>query len=626
MIVVESIINNVTYSVELGDVSTLSVSQAIAAKDTAEQVAQMVSLQKTAIDGIASTVTQDRQATQALRNETEGIKNAAVTETTAIKDEAVAQTASNLAQTIAKTQEAETARANAVAAASSATAVVLGQGTGRPNRPFISFNAVESTVLDSRFICGRTGNATRINERGIIVPVAANTPRFFYNPTTLQPEGLAIERPSTNLVNENQEFTTPTGTIMYQMSTDPNSINPLGFSGNVREAVLTQVGGRAQNNTTVTTSSFIWGSIFIQKTVNNELLTFAVGIHGIPNSDGRVTFNTTTGQIISTTTGTVFEVVNYATTNNWRVMVRSLLVSDNTNRIAVLQFFPMLSDGTAPVGTFFRYSYMQIETGITPTSLILGNLASRGEEAFLLNTTFFNQNIGSVYVEINRNYSRFGLSSSGRIVQFQGPWSLINVSDAVNVFSNFGMGASNVPSGVIDNRVARVAASYVRNTRLKLCADGSSVNTRSITGIGDFTRLVIGGSQGINHFNGFIRKFSLYNFELSDAEMVALTQNTFLGNQGDKAVGHNELGSMAYVDAYHTSRMPTRMTLPFFGNGTNQTYSFTLDFDCEIVTIHTTGSTFTRPTGVILAGTSITITHNAPVGTVMFLAFLPIIQ
>jgi hypothetical protein len=609
MIVVESIINNVTYRVELGDVSTLSVSQAIAAKDTAEQVAQMVLTQRTEINGIANSVTQDRQATQTLRNETEGIKDAAIAETSA-----------NVTLATTRAQEAEVARTNAVAAASSATQVVLGQGTGRPFfRPILSMNTIDAALLDDRLTCQRTGNATRINNKGFIEAVAANRPRFSYNATTLQPEGLMIERPTAILNNENQQFNVSTGDSVHSIV--GSSINPLGVTGNVRECQITILNGRAQNNRVTNTNTFIWGSIFIEQTSNNQIIEVQSWVPSLSNSVGFVRFDTTTGTVIASSGAGTFIIEYYAASRNWRVSVRTLIANDGQSRAHVFS----VGHANIPVGSTFRYSYMQIEAGLHPTSLVLGNFTSRGEEAFLLRGSVFNRNIGSVYVEINRSYKNI-VQNSGRIVQFQQPFMLVGVGSIPNNISNFANGAANVMSGTIDNNVVRIAASYVRDTRLKLCVDGSAVSNRNITGVGEFTMLVLGGLQGTNHFTGFIRKFSLYDYELSDSEMIAMTQNTFLGNQGNKGVGHNELGSSAYLDFNAIQRSPLRMNMPFNGTGANQTYTFTLDYDCEVVNVHTAGSTFTRPTGTVLAGSTITITHNAPVGTVMILAILPIIQ
>lgn len=55
-------------------------------------------------------------------------------------------------------------------------------------------------VLDSLISFSRPGPATRYNASGILESVAANGPRFDYDPVTLQPKGLLIEEQRTNLI------------------------------------------------------------------------------------------------------------------------------------------------------------------------------------------------------------------------------------------------------------------------------------------------------------------------------------------------------------------------------------------------------------------------------------------
>lgn len=55
-------------------------------------------------------------------------------------------------------------------------------------------------TLDSRFTVTRAGVSTRINGRGLVESVAANIPRFNYDPLTLRLRGLLIEESRTNLL------------------------------------------------------------------------------------------------------------------------------------------------------------------------------------------------------------------------------------------------------------------------------------------------------------------------------------------------------------------------------------------------------------------------------------------
>lgn len=69
-----------------------------------------------------------------------------------------------------------------------------------------NFDFLSSETLDKRITFTRTGTATRYNSSGLIETVAANTPRFDYNPATLDKKGLLIEETKTNLFLHSEYF------------------------------------------------------------------------------------------------------------------------------------------------------------------------------------------------------------------------------------------------------------------------------------------------------------------------------------------------------------------------------------------------------------------------------------
>lgn len=72
--------------------------------------------------------------------------------------------------------------------------------------PKTSFNFT-SAVLDSRITFARSGStATSVNSSGIITGVAADTPRFDFNPITLVCRGLLVEGQATNAQVMSSEF------------------------------------------------------------------------------------------------------------------------------------------------------------------------------------------------------------------------------------------------------------------------------------------------------------------------------------------------------------------------------------------------------------------------------------
>jgi hypothetical protein len=140
-------------------------------------------------------------------------------------------------------------------------------------------------------------------------------------------------------------------------------------------------------------------------------------------------------------------------------------------------------------------------------------------------------------------------------------------------------------------------------------------------------RLESTSSSGIQSKNIHTLQYS--RKALTDAQLIVRSNPvTFFGFENGDVALNADLGDAAFVNVNAIQRLPCRTDMPFYGTGANQTYTFQLNYDAEVQDVFTTGSTFTRPTPgtVIPRGTNITVTHNAPVGTVMILAFLPILQ
>lgn len=63
-----------------------------------------------------------------------------------------------------------------------------------PNaHPSLNLDFVTSNRLDPRITFTRASNATRFNKNGVIETVAANRPRFDYDPVTRECKGLLVE-------------------------------------------------------------------------------------------------------------------------------------------------------------------------------------------------------------------------------------------------------------------------------------------------------------------------------------------------------------------------------------------------------------------------------------------------
>lgn len=80
------------------------------------------------------------------------------------------------------------------------------------NPPTLFLDFINSTALDSSVTFTRPTTATYINSRGVLTTAALNSPRFDYDPATLQPLGLLIEGGRTNSVRNNTMVGAAAGT------------------------------------------------------------------------------------------------------------------------------------------------------------------------------------------------------------------------------------------------------------------------------------------------------------------------------------------------------------------------------------------------------------------------------
>ena len=87
-----------------------------------------------------------------------------------------------------------------------------------------------SGLLDPLFTFTRASTATRINASGLLETVAADTPRFDFDPVTLECKGLLIEEGRTNLLTYSTDLTNAAWAPQYA-GTGTAPIVTSGFSG-----------------------------------------------------------------------------------------------------------------------------------------------------------------------------------------------------------------------------------------------------------------------------------------------------------------------------------------------------------------------------------------------------------
>ena len=342
---------------------------------------------------------------------------------------------------------------------------------------------------------------------------------------------------------------------------------------------------------------------------------------------------------INTQTGSAFDPSAAAVGNflveefplYWRVQLRSPNVdSGQTLTFRLITVNTPYTWVTGDTFTYFGLNVKYVANSTSWDSSYMHGQGTRGGEEIVLPSLISGQR-GALAVELDRTANQ---TFPGAIIGVQGQPTLSPLTLANNpntgtaTFRNLdGTNPNLDATGVTNNTsVIRAFLSY-SSTGRRLVVDNSAVATSAnyapITGA-----LTIGSADPSISPRGHIRKLAYWANPVADIEMVTWTQYNSFGTLGGQASSNSDLGTASKMDVNAIQRLPSRLDMPFFGTGSNQSYTFQLDFDCEVRDLFTTGSTFTRPTPgtTILRNTNITVTHNAPVGTVMILSFLPIIQ
>lgn len=91
--------------------------------------------------------------------------------------------------------------------------------------PVLDFQFAGAGYLSPRIEFKRGSSATYVNAEGIITEAAADVPRFDYDPWTLEPLGLLVEKLSTNLVTNSENIYVGGATS----DTDPSVLNVRGL-------------------------------------------------------------------------------------------------------------------------------------------------------------------------------------------------------------------------------------------------------------------------------------------------------------------------------------------------------------------------------------------------------------
>lgn len=179
-------------------------------------------------------------------------------------------------------------------------------------------------VLDPRLTFTRSTTGTFINASGLVASAAINTPRFDYDPTTLQPRGLLIEGSANNLLCLSESFATSGGTTNWAYNGNSGAVtsevNPAGVASSFQFRETATGGGLLHQpvtpaspagGQTYTFSIWMRGSVYSSVTTTQAQIGIQVG----------GTFQTVTPRIVggyaASISGTTICTVSGLSTTQW---------------------------------------------------------------------------------------------------------------------------------------------------------------------------------------------------------------------------------------------------------------------------------------------------------------------
>lgn len=409
-------------------------------------------------------------------------------------------------------------------------------------KPTLLLDFANSRQLGPLVTFSRASTATRFNRLGLLVPVAANEPRFDFDPITLACRGLLIEEARTNLFTRSQEFsdavwTRPGATITANTTTAPD--------GTVTADTLTEDTStgthQVRQDVAVTSGTSYTFTVFAKSTGAARQLSMVFGItFGTPFND---MFDLQAGVVASNQSGapTISPVGN-----GWfRCAVTRTATSTGTATIILRLVNPAAGDilsytGDGASGVFLWQG--QFEPGLFASSPILtaASQVTRAGELAVIN--------GAAFSAISRN----PLSQFTAAVQYSTnapPSATYNVTAlSVDDGSTANAVLIRASSGgtVIDRAVVRTgstpqfveiptggpaAAGEVRTLALSLIGgqqiiarNGQFGASGSLSIPGNISALSIGSMAGQEPLNGHIRKLAFYPRALSSADTVEISR------------------------------------------------------------------------------------------------------
>ncbi|WP_413288314.1 hypothetical protein [Bdellovibrio sp. HCB337] len=381
----------------------------------------------------------------------------------------------------------------------------------RAKPPTLGWDFTALTALPSELTFTRSSTATYFDSAGVLQTASSNTPRFDYDPTTLQPQGLLMEPAATNinLCSEdfdlsscwNTEGGTPM-TVTHNVTTAPD--------GTTTADRLNQAGDS-------------WTYADLPTTSQNTAYVFSIYLKA-PSTAGTVRMS------IQEAAGayTIWSQSNVNVTTSWK---RFYITGTKTNTNPMRFLIYM---GAGHLSQVYAWG-AQVELGTVPTSYIpvpSTSTVTRAAETLTFNTmSWFNATEGTLFAEYTNimsenasTYRVFGLFNTNVAGTFA--QNAIQIADSG---TNIGTGVTTASSGVFSPSGSVNAAGTINRQAMSYKANNFyiSINRGAVSNDNSGTLPApaygyIGSQPDGNMRSRYIRRIQYFNNQITNSQLVGL--------------------------------------------------------------------------------------------------------
>lgn len=381
----------------------------------------------------------------------------------------------------------------------------------------------------------RGSDAGCFNVEGAYVTVAANQPRFDYDPATKLIKGLLIEESQTNLLINSQDATKASWVKIRSSAAAYEVIGGLPFTAIT--ASSTDASGAYVYTSTDPIPNPV-GSVFVKKGTKDWAMIIV--------SDGaangvRQWFNLATGQLGSQALFGAAMPSGAATIQDcggfYRLSLPASLPLGAVTRLTSYLSCPADLSIASTVGDVGYISGTQIEAGTFASSYIptVGTQVTRASDMATMSvlSPWYSQEEGTLFVDYNPGNIGYGATCAGAYMSSETPaFNLIALRNGTGqgqitaaLTNGIGAtqfsirGASGVPVGA---RVKMALA--IKSSGASFSVNGGAPATFGAFEMPKPTKMGIGrATSGQQYANGHIRSIRYYPRRLTSAELQALT-------------------------------------------------------------------------------------------------------